>query len=50
MRDAYSRNGFDFDRPTNLKSTTEAAYSNAALNDGEHRDVKAADLAKGQKK
>lgn len=50
LRDAYSRNGFDFDRPTNLKSTTEAAYSNAALNDGEHRDVKAADLAKGQKK
>ncbi len=50
LRDAYSRNGFDFDRPTNLKSTTKWAYTSAALYDGNHRDVRAIDLAEWQRK
>ena len=48
LRNAFSRNGIDYDHPTNLKSNAQLNYINAALYDGNHRDVSAADLATGQ--
>lgn len=50
LRAAFSRNGIDYDHPTNLKSNTKLTYIAAALNDGNHRDVKWGDLAEGQRK
>lgn len=50
LRAAFARNGIDYDHPTNLKSNAKLNFMAAALNEGQHRDVRWIDLSEGEKK